>query len=180
MSLTLLYKFLDCAQAEAVTGSTEKRHDACFAPPRKILRCATVGSARDCRSVTGPTPGICMKRRHNSWPATNLTTRSCRRRLLSQRQTRIGHDVHQFCSQCIADHLLAHRLRKSAAPGAAQANAERLQRVADRVLKIEEFALQIAPVLSECSLGESAPASRPSRRNRPRNGLTPLGSPQHR
>ena len=30
-------------------------------------------------AVTGPTPGICMKRRHSSWPATNLTTRSCSR-----------------------------------------------------------------------------------------------------
>ena len=38
-------------------------------------------------------------------------------------------------------------MRKAAAPGGAHADAERLQRLADRILQIEEeLALQIAPV----------------------------------
>jgi hypothetical protein len=62
-----------------------------------------------------------------------------------QRRARAQHGVDQLADQYIAGDRLAHGLRKARAD-VAVANAKRLQRVPDRVLKVEKLALQIAPV----------------------------------
>jgi hypothetical protein len=91
-------------------------------------------------AAIGPTPGICIKRRHSSWPATNLTTRSCSRQYSFHSAAR-AFSIASISSAVSASSATATRTACAKPP-----NAERLQRVPDRVLKIEEFALQIAPV----------------------------------
>jgi hypothetical protein len=50
-------------------------------------------------AAIGPTPGICMKRRHNSFFATSLTTRSCNRQYPFHSAARIQHGVDQLADK---------------------------------------------------------------------------------
>jgi hypothetical protein len=178
---------------------------------------------------------MAMKRRQVSLRATILTTTSCSRQYCFHSAARRQHGVHQLGRERIVCHRGAHRLLESRASDLAQADAERLQRVADGVLQVEELGLEVAPVRQEklrpvaafrldvslaeparahqmgnaeriglvglvalrgtsgahmhrlqadrrqadllssgCSQGDSDPASWPTRRSRPRNGLSVL------
>ncbi len=66
-------------------------------------------------------------------------------------QSRAGgqHRIHQLACQLVVGDGFAHGLIKSPAQSSPQTDTERLQRVANAVLDIEVFALEIAPLRQE-------------------------------
>lgn len=82
--------------------------------------------------------------RHSSLRAAILTTRSCSRQYCRHNAARRQHGIHQLGRQRIFRHSGAHRLIEGPSPDLAQADAERVQRMANGVLQIEELGLQIA------------------------------------
>ena len=67
-------------------------------------------------AVTGPTPGIAMKRRHSSMAGNELHDQIVQPAiLLPQHRARGQHGVHQLAGQRIVRHRRAHGLVEAAA-----------------------------------------------------------------
>jgi hypothetical protein len=98
-------------------------------------------------AVTGPTPGTPMTRWQTASRTAICATTLCSR-LYSSQSAACARSMASVmpASKQVAGHQLAHLGLESSPPDGANAQHEHLDRVPDRVLEVEEFALEGAPV----------------------------------
>jgi hypothetical protein len=77
-----------------------------------------------------------LKRPHRAWPATSFATDCAASDTPPQRSASAQHGVDQLAGHRIASDHLAHSLCEATAADLAEANAERLRRMPDRVIKV--------------------------------------------